>query len=388
MLVVAEETLPVARTLDEEAYLEAVVRIGSALERQGRLTDAVASFRRAWDESRRLVLPRSSIEAGHSLARVLAELGELGEAREIAGELVELDARIGHRLKGYGSAARIVHMIDLALGDPRTALAKLRRVAEIEADPHYRIGTRQVVARWEARTAGIRAADSVERELDAARADAELARCPRCAAELRIVSAELLARIGRVEDAAELRRAWEADTPPREPIHEIWRKRAAAAIAAARGDVEEARTTLEALVDEAQAAGRTEAVLWARLDLGRLLAATDPTAAATALRSAVALANKTGAVTHRRLAEQVLRGLGVRTWRRGRRDAGAGVASLSAREREVAALVARGASNREIAETLFVTPKTVERHITNALAKLGARNRTELATRMNAGFPR
>jgi DNA-binding NarL/FixJ family response regulator len=41
--------------------------------------------------------------------------------------------------------------------------------------------------------------------------------------------------------------------------------------------------------------------------------------------------------------------------------------------------VAGGDSNREIAEALLVSPKTVERHITNVLAKLGLRNRTELA---------
>jgi DNA-binding NarL/FixJ family response regulator len=53
--------------------------------------------------------------------------------------------------------------------------------------------------------------------------------------------------------------------------------------------------------------------------------------------------------------------------------------SLSAREQTVARLAADGASNREIAAALFVSPKTVERHLTNILAKVGLRNRTELA---------
>jgi DNA-binding NarL/FixJ family response regulator len=56
-----------------------------------------------------------------------------------------------------------------------------------------------------------------------------------------------------------------------------------------------------------------------------------------------------------------------------------GAASLSEREREVARLAASGASNPEIARALFVSRKTVERHMSSALAKLGARNRTELA---------
>jgi DNA-binding NarL/FixJ family response regulator len=56
--------------------------------------------------------------------------------------------------------------------------------------------------------------------------------------------------------------------------------------------------------------------------------------------------------------------------------------ALSGREQEIARRVADGASNREIAEVLAVSPKTVDRHLTNILAKLGLRNRTELASRV------
>jgi DNA-binding CsgD family transcriptional regulator len=53
---------------------------------------------------------------------------------------------------------------------------------------------------------------------------------------------------------------------------------------------------------------------------------------------------------------------------------------LTGREREVAVLIAQGKSNREIAETLVVTVRTVEAHITRILDKLGFKSRTEIAT--------
>jgi DNA-binding NarL/FixJ family response regulator len=52
---------------------------------------------------------------------------------------------------------------------------------------------------------------------------------------------------------------------------------------------------------------------------------------------------------------------------------------LSRREREVVPLVAEGLSNAEIARRLFVTPKTVEHHVTSILGKLGLRTRAEVA---------
>ena len=53
---------------------------------------------------------------------------------------------------------------------------------------------------------------------------------------------------------------------------------------------------------------------------------------------------------------------------------------LTAREREIATLVARALTNRQIAEELVLSERTVESHVRNILAKLGAANRTELAT--------
>jgi DNA-binding CsgD family transcriptional regulator len=52
---------------------------------------------------------------------------------------------------------------------------------------------------------------------------------------------------------------------------------------------------------------------------------------------------------------------------------------LTAREREVLDVLATGATNRAIAERLFISEKTVSVHVTNLLAKLGVSNRTEAA---------
>lgn len=52
---------------------------------------------------------------------------------------------------------------------------------------------------------------------------------------------------------------------------------------------------------------------------------------------------------------------------------------LSPREEEVLKLIAEGRSGKDIAELLFISPKTVERHRANLLAKLGMKDRLELA---------
>jgi DNA-binding NarL/FixJ family response regulator len=60
-----------------------------------------------------------------------------------------------------------------------------------------------------------------------------------------------------------------------------------------------------------------------------------------------------------------------------------GVASdlsqLTGREQEILALLAHGASNREISETLFIAGGTVKNHLSNILSKLGVRDRTQAA---------
>ena len=76
---------------------------------------------------------------------------------------------------------------------------------------------------------------------------------------------------------------------------------------------------------------------------------------------------------------------GVRTTaRRGRLGLGEAVAvgeggayRLTAREDEILALVAQGRTDRQIGAELFISHRTVERHVSNMLAKLGAATRAE-----------
>jgi DNA-binding NarL/FixJ family response regulator len=61
---------------------------------------------------------------------------------------------------------------------------------------------------------------------------------------------------------------------------------------------------------------------------------------------------------------------------------------VTRRELDVLELVAEGLSNAQIAERLFLSPRTVETHVANLLAKLGAANRTELGARYHADADR
>ncbi len=52
---------------------------------------------------------------------------------------------------------------------------------------------------------------------------------------------------------------------------------------------------------------------------------------------------------------------------------------LTAREHEIVALIAGGASNKAIAEKLFIVPSTAARHVANIMKKLGFSSRAQIA---------
>jgi DNA-binding CsgD family transcriptional regulator len=69
----------------------------------------------------------------------------------------------------------------------------------------------------------------------------------------------------------------------------------------------------------------------------------------------------------------------VATGARPRRPARSGTESLTASQRRVAELAARGLTNRQIADSLFVTPKTVEFHLRHIYQKLHLSSREQFA---------
>ena len=111
------------------------------------------------------------------------------------------------------------------------------------------------------------------------------------------------------------------------------------------------------------------------VDLGATFrAAGQRTAAREPLLEALALAARCGARALERRARAELAAIGVRPRTADR----AGADSLTPSERRVAELAAAGGTNREIAQTLFVTEKTVETHLGRAFRKLDISSRRQL----------
>jgi DNA-binding NarL/FixJ family response regulator len=88
-----------------------------------------------------------------------------------------------------------------------------------------------------------------------------------------------------------------------------------------------------------------------------------------------------GANRYRDEAARELRRLGQRVARpkRGRDAIGDGIGSLSEREDDVARLVAEGMTNKKIAAELYLSEKTIEKHIARIFDKLGVSKRTQIA---------
>ena len=115
---------------------------------------------------------------------------------------------------------------------------------------------------------------------------------------------------------------------------------------------------------------------WVRRDLGAALVRRGHREeGGRELRAALDLGHRCGARAVAEAARADLIACGYRP----RRAAATGVDALTGSERRVVEMAARGLANRDIAQALFVTERTVELHLTNAYRKLGVTSRRELA---------
>jgi DNA-binding CsgD family transcriptional regulator len=192
---------------------------------------------------------------------------------------------------------------------------------------------------------------------------------------------EALVGLGRLDEAEELTQRLEAQGRSRgRPWAIATAKRCRGLLCAARGDVLQGRTLLESALVEHERVPQP-------FDLARTLLvkgeierkAKQKRTARSALEDALAMFEALGAPLWADRARAGLARIGG--------VAGA-AGELSPTEERIARLVAEGKTNREVADALFISVKTVEANLSRIFHKLGVRSRTELSHQMaSVGSP-
>jgi DNA-binding CsgD family transcriptional regulator len=150
-------------------------------------------------------------------------------------------------------------------------------------------------------------------------------------------------------------------------------------VAAAAGNHEMARHRFEDAVDLFERSGAPFTVAQVRLELSRVLRELGRSATAEReARAALESLQHLGAAREAERAAVLLRGLEGPV--QGQAAMTPDPAGLTAREREVLNLIALGKSNQEIAAALFLSVRTVERHISTIYAKIGVSGKVARAT--------
>jgi len=377
-----------AQGFDGAEEIRALLSMGAAADICGDQRESLLARRRAWEESNQRIYPSVAVEAGFSFAYVQLGRGLIDAAEVVIRATLDLVERIGIRGRLRARNQFAAQEAALHMGDRRAPIEALMKAGSV-VHPHYGVSAYQIVATWLALLDGPAAAADVIANIEAGRACATSAGCPRCGLEFELWAAKALAWIGRPIEARHTIEAWDAARPDPNPDDAVTRRWVEGLVVAGESDMTRAADNLASALAGAKEQGRTIDAIGIRLDLGRVLSGTDREAASEQFAKAAADAREAGSVALERLADRRLREIGVRTWRRGPVDrqtseprSRPGDAALSPRESEIANLVIDGASNPEIAAQLFLSRKTVERHVSNALAKVGARNRTELARRL------
>ena len=166
--------------------------------------------------------------------------------------------------------------------------------------------------------------------------------------------------------------------------------RAEAAHALATGDAAGGVELLRSAVRHSESMQSPVYVAWSRELLGHALeAAGDSDGAVRELVIASEMSSELGTIRHRDRIDAELRRLGQTVHRRSRRGAAGanGVESLTGRELEIAQLIRSHATNRTIANELFLSLKTVETHVRNIFNKLGVSSRGEIARQLDHAEP-
>ncbi len=359
----------------------------SMLQLEGLPLSAEPRAKRALEASRRLALPSLEVEAAHWVGWIAYHLGHLDEASALMRESVALAERLGAPRRFTVPQLRaVLHAVEASRSDWRSNTRAIDDLVVSEPDPHFRIVIRAIhlglVGRFS--TAETTALPAL---IDAMDEDARVAGCERCHWESVLEGATAFAHVGSTEAADNALRDWRTAHPHPRPGGPTIRHAYAEALLTARGDPEASVAMFARAAHDAEEVVYRLLRLWIDLDAASTVAEIDRTQGVRLFEKAMLQAQEMGARSEMELATARLRGLGVHNWRRGPTAA----AALSERERQIAEAVASGATNLEIANAMFLSRKTVERHVSHILAKLGARNRAQLATllvRKNEGVAR
>ena len=283
------------------------------------------------DSEQELSRAIADLEASGMQSRCVHPVTQLAELQALQGRYEEARALL-EQYEDLPEAVRPLAVLELALGEPESAAARLRqRIDDV--------------------------------------ADTTVAALP-----LYTVLVDAHLGCGNVEaatTAAETIEQIAALTASKRHEAEAWFARGKILSAAADPHAS------EALHDAAMAFSEASMALnacRARIALARTLSVVDRPRAVTEARGALAAFDRLGAIPDADAAAAFLRELGVRG-----RTGPKNLELLTKREVEVLRLVARGHSNAEVAERLFISIKTAGHHVSNILSKLGLRSRTEAA---------